>query len=438
MVDIPSTDASDPAPTEGGESRLAEAGDAAAAPSVPTEVRGLPLVLIQALTGLSLLMLFCGVCLLLFHFRASLSPALRGCLLLGSLIVMWGGYAALPRPTWRNATLACLLLCLSWLVLLLLYHVWVSPLLLWQLGGIFLIGVLLAPLLRPGWPAMALMAVGTLAELGILWYGAGTGGLGVHRLFIWASLSTALALWSLGGFWCGMTSRRAFRPFAFFGPLCYALYLLLYVAATLYPQYLSLPGAEGAMPPSEGGLAVGMWLLPIFLLVLLQRKRARQMGRPLFTRAFLLFAVASLLSLPLGLLLSSETPSLFALPVVALYALCILLYGAEDNDTFLILCGCALFFLTLLSLPAGWGGGVLSGGLALLAAGGLLLYAALHLRRRRAVLLARVELARRRQMKDRELSSSVADPASGRRDDGGESGVRRFPLMRQEEGRRGR
>lgn len=423
MVDAPFTEASDLSPAAVGKSRPAEAeGDAPALPLLP-EVRGLPLALIRALIGLSLLLLFCGLGLLLFHFRSSLSPALRGWLVLGVLALAWGGYAALPRRlAWKTPTAACLLLCFSWLALLLLYGAWVAPLPLWQLGGLFLVGLLLAPLLRPGWPTLALLAVGTLVELGILWYAVGTGGLALHGLFIWSSLLTALVLWSLGGFWCGMTSRPSFRSFAFLGPLCYALYLLLYAAGMLYPQYFSFPGASGKVPLAEGGLAFGMWLLPMGLLVLLQWKRARQMGRPPFTRAFLLFAGASFLSLPLGLLLASGTPSLPALSVVALYAVCILLYGAEENRSFLILCGCGLFFLSLLSFPTGWGGGALSGGILLFATGALLLLAGLSLRRRRARLLARVEWARRRQMRDREESSSAAASTLEKTSDDGECG----------------
>jgi len=359
-------------------------------------------MLVRSLMGLSLLLLLAGALLLLYHFRADVSPLTRGWLLISFLVVIWGGYLALPRPAWRTSTVACLLLCLSWLDLLLLYGVWIAPLPLWLLGVLFLAGCLVVPLVRPGWPAVALLALGTLAELMILWTGARMGGLAVHCLLIWGSLLTALALWALGGFWCGVTSRSTFRPFAFLGPLCYTGQLLLYLSVVLYPGYLSLPGERGALPLSEMLLTVGIWLLPTLLLLFLRRRVARLRGVPFFSRPFLFFFLTSFLSLPAGLLLASDEPMLSSLPVVALYALSILLYGASAGNSFLTVSGCALFFLTLMSLPVEWGGGSLSGGILFLLVGGSLLCIALRLRRRRALLLSRVAWARHRQQRDRE------------------------------------
>ncbi len=425
MSDIPPSETSEIHPPPSGDELLGDAssGDAAtggtssgdeasgvpnelAPPSAsPGEVRGLSSMLVKALMGLALLLLFSGVLLLLFHFRAHLTPTTRGWLLLSFLVAIWGGYLALPRPVWRTSTVACLLLCLSWLDLLLLYGVWVAPLPLWLLGALFLAGCLVVPLVRPGWPAVALLALGTLAELFILWTGASMGGLAVHYLLIWGSLLTTLALWALGGFWCGVTSRSSFRPFAFLGPLCYTGQLLLYLSVVLYPGYLSLPGERGTLPLSEMLLTVGIWLLPALLLLLLRRKTARLRKVPPFSRPFLLFLLMSFLSLPAGLLLASDAPTLAALPVVALYALSILLYGASSESPFLTVSGCALFFLTLMSLPVEWGGGSLSGGMVFLLVGGSLLCIALRLRRRRALLLTRVAVARRRQQRDREEKS---------------------------------
>lgn len=371
----------------------------------PGEVRDLSSMLVKALTGLSLLLLFSGVLLLLYHFRVHLSPLTRGWLLLSFLVVIWGGYLALPRPAWRTSTVACLLLCLSWLDLLLLYSVWVAPLPLWLLGALFLTGCLVVPLVRPGWPAVALLALGTLVELVILWSGAGTGGLSVHYLLIWGNLLAALALWALGGFWCGVTSRLSFHPFAFLGPLCYTGQLLLYLSVLLYPGYLSLPGERGAPPLSEMLLTSGIWLLPTLLLLLLRRRVARLRKVPFFSRPFLFFFLTSFLSLPTGLLLASDEPTLAALPAVTLYALSILLYGASEGSPFLTVSGCALFFLTLMSLPLEWGGGCLSGGILFLLVGGSLLAIALRLRCRRALLLSRVAWARRRQQRDRKEKS---------------------------------
>ena len=357
------------------------------------EVQGIPAVLVWALGGMALLMCLVAVGMGLYCYWESLHLAVKVISLLLVPAFLWGGYYAAARRGMRSAEVAAVFACLSWLVLLVLVQCCIHALPLWQMGLIFVGGLLVLPVLHPWRSAVVALGAGCVVEIVLLWWAVAGENASVGYAWLWICLLSTLMLWAVGGTWCLLTRRRGYAPFGRLAPVAFTLFLCAFYALAVFPQYLlgavELSGAEW------GTLSV-LWAVPVVVALPLHARFARLQRRAVFTYSLLAFGGVSLVAVPLLLLVNM--PFLTA-PLAFCYALSIIYYGADYKAPWLVLAGCVAFFLSSLSIPLRLGVNPLGSACILLILGALFLAAAFRLNARRRRVLALLQLARNRQEK---------------------------------------
>lgn len=356
------------------------------------EVQGIPAVLVWALGGMAVLMCLVAVGLGLYCYWADLHLAVKVVSLLLVPALLWGGYYAAAKHGMRSAEVAAVFACLSWLVLLVLVQCCLYSLALWQMGLIFVGGLLILPLVHPWRSAVVALATGCVVELVLLWWCLGGMQIGMGRVWVWVSLLATLVLWAIGGGWCLQTHRAGYAPFGRIAPAAFTAFLCVFYLLIMFPQYLL--GEELSLSGAEWAAFAGLWLLPLVAALPLHIHFARRRSRAVFSYALLAFGGLSLVSVPLLLLVNM--PFLTA-PLAFVYALSIVYYGAEYKSPWLVLAGCVAFFLSSLSIPLRLGVNPMGSAIILLLLGSACLVVAFRLAARRRRLLALMQLARAKQ-----------------------------------------
>lgn len=362
-------------------------------PPADVEVQGIPAVLVWSLGGMAVLMCLVAVGMGLYSYWDSLDVWVKALSLLLVPVLLWCGYFVAAKYGLRSAEVAAVFAGLSWLVLLVLIQSCIYALPLWQMGIIFVGGLLILPLLHPWRSAVVALGAGWLGAVVLLWWAVSREHAGMGHAWLWVCLLASLMLWAVGGAWCMLTRRRGYAPFGKLAPVAFALFLCAFYALVVFPQYLL---GEVELSGSEWGLLSAVWLVPVVVALPLHARFSRRQKRSVFTYSLLAFGGLSLVSVPLLMLVNM--PFLTA-PLAFLYALGIIYYGADYKSPWLVLAGCVAFFLSSLSIPLRLGVNPLGSACILLLLGGLFLFAAFRLNARRRRVLVRTQLARRKQEK---------------------------------------
>ncbi len=345
---------------------------------------------------MTLLMFLSGIGLGLYHFRESLNVVLKICCTLSVPLLLWGGYYLLRLRGVRSAEVVALLTCLSWADVLIVVQTCLYPMPLWGCGLIFLGGLIVLPCIHPWRSAVVALLVGSVAELGLLSL-AGVSGQ-ISAAAAWLGVLTVMLLWVLAGCWCCLSTRTAYRSYSVVAPVAFTIFLLLYYALVLFPQYLL---------PDGGGLAsnvsVILWVGALFAALPLHARFAQRQNRSVFTPAFLGLWGCALVAVPL--LFVADLPFVTA-PLSLLAALALVYYGAVYKSDRPLLAGCIAFYVAVFGNALRLGASPLLAAAFFLLLSALSLYVALRLNARRKSLLAAVHHAQRR----RRVAPS-ADPA---------------------------
>ncbi|MDO5470473.1 MAG: hypothetical protein Q4F38_04140 [Akkermansia sp.] len=356
------------------------------------DVQGIPAVLVWALGGMAVLMCLVAVGLGLGCYWDALPPAVQMTSLLLVPCLLWGGYYLAARHGHRSVEVAAVFICLSWLVLLILVQCCIHALPLWQMGLVYVAGLLVLPLLHPWRTTILALALGCVVELVLLWWSAAytPGGLSFSGLRM--CLLSCFMLWAVGGCWCILTRRYGYARFGLVAPICYGLFLCAFYAQILLPTHLMPVGSAASL--TEVGVLCALWALAVLVALPLHVRFARRQQRAVFTYSLLAFAGISLVSVPLVVLLRQPIVSSL---LAFLYAAAGVYYGAEYKFPWLVLTGCVAFFLSAFCIPLLLGVNPLGSAIILLVLGGLFLYAAFLLNARRKRLISSIVLAERKQ-----------------------------------------
>lgn len=360
-------------------------------PPADVEVQGIPAVLVWALGGMAVLMCLVAVGMGLYSYWDSLEVWVKALSLLLVPALLWSGYFVAAKYGLRSAEVAAVFAGLSWLVLLVLVQSCIYALPLWQMGIIFVGGLLILPLLHPWRSAVVALGAGWLGAVVLLCWAVSQEHADMGHAWLWVCLLASLMLWAVGGAWCMLTRRRGYASYGKLAPVAFTLFLCAFYALVVFPQYLL---GEVELSGSEWGLLSAVWLVPVVVALPLHARFARRQKRTVFTYSLLAFGGLSLVSVPLLMLVNM--PFLTA-PLAFLYALSIIYYGADYKSPWLVLAGCVAFFLSSLSIPLRLGVNPLGGACILLLLGGLFLFAAFRLNARRRRVLMQTQLARRKQ-----------------------------------------
>lgn len=352
-----------------------------------TDVQGIPAVLVQALSCMAVVMFLSAIGLGLYHYRESLSTALKIGSLLCVPLMLWGVYYLLSRRGFRSAEVVAMLSCLSWADVLIIVQTCLYPMPLWVCGLIFLAGLVVVPCIHPWRSAVVALLVGSMAELGLLSFAGVTGQ--ISTAAVWLGVLALLMLWILAGCWCCLSTRATYRAYRGVASVAFALFLAVYYALVLFPEYL-LSSFDG--PVLNGAMV--LWVLVLLLALPIQVRFARRQNRSVFSPAFLVLFGCALLSVPL--LFVDVWPFITA-PLSLLAALSLIYYGAVYKSTRILLVGCIVFYVAVF-------GNVLRLGIAPMGAAALFMllsggsvFLALRLHARRASLLSAVRNVRRRR-----------------------------------------
>lgn len=362
------------------------------------EVDTIPLVLVWAIGAVALLMLLVGGGVLLLRSWDSLQVGVRvGCLLL-PVLLMWGGYGYAARRGFKSTEVAGAFACITWLIALLVWSTLCPATPRWMPGAFFVVGTLLVALWCPNRTSVVMLAVASVAEMGMLWYGSTGGGAQPAGALWWCGGLTLLCLWGLGGFLCKHTRHVAYAPYAFLGPLMFSVYLLALQGVIMYVP----PTAELGW----GGLCwvALMWLLPAGVFCALHRMLAVSGRRQLLSVAFLSHLGAMYAVVPLGIWGNQLIPMVPGVILLFVYAVCMVRYGAYYRSSYFVVAGCALVFLVALGIAFGHGGSLLGGGLLMLLSGAIFAWLACRLYVRRRRLCMAVALAEKKQRAGTDVS----------------------------------
>lgn len=363
------------------------------------DVQGIPAILVWAVGCMGLLMCLVGVGIGLYCYWSDLHLAVKISSLLLVPLVLWSGYIVAARHGLRSAEVTAVFVCLSWLDVLVLVQGCLYALPLWQMGLIFIAGLLVLPLLHPWRAAMAALAAGTALEVGLLWWSAVCGHPGTSYELLWVAILTALMLWAVGGAWCQLSRRRGYAAFGSVAPGCYGLFLCAFYTIIIFPS--GVLRQTDALSWTMWASLSALWLLPVLAALPLHLRYAQRQHCSFFRYSALCFCFLSLISVPALLLV--RTPLLTA-PIAFAYALSIIWYGADYRSHWMVLAGCVAFFLSCLSIPLRLGINPLGGAVILILFGAVGLYLAFFLAARRRRLLTCMKLARNRQL------SATSDP----------------------------
>ncbi|MDO5472938.1 MAG: hypothetical protein Q4F35_06360 [Akkermansia sp.] len=363
-----------------------------ALPQPELEVQGIPPVLVWAVGTMSLLMCLVAIGMGLYCYWEQLHQVVKIVSLLMVPVLLWCGYGVAARYGLVSTEVAATFACLSWLVLLIMVQSCLYALPLWQMGLIFMGGLLLLPLLHPWRTAMLALAIGTAVEISLIWWGAVNhhGGAGFELL--WVAVLTSLMFWAVGGAWCRITRRKGYAVFGRVAPLSYGLFLCCFYAQIIAPGLFESEGAE--MSLALWAALSALWFLSVAIALPLHIRFALQRHCPLFRYSVLAFGGLSFMAVPL--LLSLRMPFLTA-PLAFAYAMSIIWYGADYKSPWLVMAGCVAFFLSSLTIPLLLGINPLGSAVILLILGAVGLFIALSLSARRHRLLAAMQIARSRQ-----------------------------------------
>lgn len=396
-----------------GKESLSRFVDNKASFSYEADVRGLPAILIWALGGMAILMCLVGVGLALYSCWPQLPVAVQAVSLLLMPGLLWVGYAVAARRGWGSAEAAAAFACLSWLGILLVWQLCVSWQAPWAMGLAYLAGGGILVAIRPWKSAVAILALSSVAEILIGREEVMEKGLFSPWGLLWVGAMSLLMLWSLGGRWCSMTRRPGYAAFGWIGPVAFALYLLVYLLVVVFPFFLQPEELQGSLRWEDWQLLVGMWLLPLLLMLPLHVQFARRKSRPVWTYSFLLFYVVTMAIVPVGLDMAIHSPGVLGVPLVFAYAVCIIYYGADYKCPWLVLTGCGAIFLASLGIPLNMDINPLGGAAVMLGLGFLFLYASLRLNgHRRQLLTWFFHEQIRQKMRQHLLTSQTSRPAA--------------------------
>ncbi|MBQ2380905.1 MAG: hypothetical protein II295_11020 [Akkermansia sp.] len=369
---------------------------ASGAPATEPDVQGIPAVLVWALGGMAVLMCLVAVGIGLGCYWSELHMAVKVTSLLLVPAMLWTGYAVASNRGFHSAEVMAVFICLTWLVVLVLVQCCIYALPLWQMGLLYVLGLLVLPLVHPWRSAMLALGVGCMGELGLLWWAAAGQGAELSYEGVWMCLLSSLMLWSLGGVWCRLSKRNGYAGFGRLGSICFALFLGAFYALIILPGIL-MP-VSSHLGIAECACLTALWVLPLLLGLPLHMRFARQQHCAVFSQALLAFGGLSLLAVPLVVLLNLP---LLSAGLAFVYAASIVYYGANYKCPWLVLAGCVAFFLSSFCIPLLLGVNPLGSAVILLMLGGIFLYAAFYLSARRRRLLAMVQVARCKQQQDK-------------------------------------
>lgn len=363
----------------------------AGAAETPPEVESIPRSLLWSMGGVAGLMLLTGAAVLLLYWWGSLHVGVQVGVLLLPILIMWGVYGMAARRGMRSGEVAGAFTCLSWLLVLLVWQTLCPGNPQWLPGVLFILGVLGVALICPNRTSVVMLAVATVAEMGLLWYSTTRGGAQTAGVLLWAAGVGVLSLWGLAGFLCGLTRHAVYAPYAFLGPLAFSMYLLALQGCIIY-----LPEQPGAGWQAWLWVAL-LWGLPCGVFCVVHRLLAARRGKPGLSLCFLAMLAAMYAVLPLGLWASQVLPLVPGVVLLFVYAVCMVRYGAEYRTPYFVVAGSGLFFLSAIGVAFGQGGSLLGGGITMLLLGGLLSWWVMRLYRRRRLLLVRVALLQKRR-----------------------------------------
>lgn len=340
-------------------------------------------VLVWVLGGMSLLLGAAGFGLILYYFWDVLSSLLRVVSLGGLMVLLWLGYGVSARLGWSSREVLGIFLCLSLLLVVLGLSQLLPGMPLWLLGLVYLGGAILVPVLCPARSSVTVLALTCLAEMALLWGHVRGSDLSADWTLLWTGVLSVLMMWAVVGNWCDVTPRRGYATFSALGSISSFLYMLAYQGMLLYPVYCRPSSLQGHTPPGQWIGMMLVWMLPMGFLLLVHRMRCRQQHRSFFSYSFLLYYAATLVSLPLGLLLMERNVPLAGVSVMFGYAACLVYYGADYRQPRYIFFGCLLAFLTAIGIPLGLGADMVWSAVVMLALCVIFLIASLSLARHR-------------------------------------------------------
>lgn len=355
------------------------------------EVESIPSALLWSIGGVAGMMLLTGAGVLLLHWWESLHIGVQvGCLLL-PLVILWGGYGLAARRGLRSGEVVGAFAGISWLLLLLVWQTLCPGNPEWLPGVLFVGGTLGVAVFFPNRTSVVMLAVASVAEMGLLWYSGTGGGVLPAGVLLWAGGVALLCLWGLAGFLCGLTRHAVYAPYAFLGPLVFSIYLLALQGCIIY-----LPELPGAGWQSWLWVAL-LWMGPTALFCVVHRLLAARRGKPVFSLGFLAMLAAMYAVLPVGLWASQVLPLVPGVVLLFVYAVCMVRYGAAYRAPYFIAAGSGLVFLSAIGVAFGQGGSLPGGGITMLLLGAAFAWLGYHLYRRRRLLQMHVALLKKRR-----------------------------------------
>ena len=365
------------------------------------EVASIPRALVWAMGGLALMLLLSGTGVLLLQWWDALHVGVRVAALLVPVVLLWSGYGIAAGQGVRSGEVVGAFACITWLVALLVWQCLVPETPPWLPGVLFGVGALLVAVFFPNRTSVVMLAVSTVAELAVVWYGMTSAGEHVPGVLLWAGVVAVLCLWGLGGFMCGLTRHVVYAPYAFLGPLMFSLYLLSLQGVILYLPEVPAGGW------SQWGYVALLWLAPVVVFCAVHRMLAARRGKPVLSWSFLTVLLAMYAVLPIGLWANRMLPMVPGVLLLFVYALCLVRYGAAYQSPYFIVSGCTLAFLSAVGVAFGQGGSLMGGGVTLLLLGVFFAWLACRLYRQRRRLVVAVALAKKRQESAREKEASA-------------------------------
>ena len=354
-------------------------------------VASIPRALVWSLGGLSLVLILVGTGVLLLQWWDKLHLSVRVAAMITPVVLMWGGYGIAARKGIRSAEVVGAFACITWLTALLLWKCIVPTTPDWLPGVLFGTGALLLAVVFPNRTSVVMLAVTSIAELGVLWYGMTDGGALPPGMLLWAGGIAMLCLWGLGGFLCGLTRLTVYTPYAFLGPLMFSLFLFCLQGVMLY-----LPAQPGTGWQHWGWVAI-LWLVPVGLFCVVHRMLAVHRGKSAISWSFLSMLASMYIVVPVGLWASQVLPMIPAVILLFAYAVCMMRYGAAYQSHYFIVAGSALAFFAALGVAFGQGGSMPGGGIILILLGAFFAWLACRLYQRRRRLVAAITLAKQRR-----------------------------------------
>lgn len=362
-------------------------------------------VLVWVLGAMSLLLGAAGFGLILYYFWDVLSSLLRVVSLGGLMVLLWLGYGVSARLGWSSREVLGIFLCLSLLLIVLGLSQLLPGMPIWLLGLVYLGGSILVPVLCPARSSVTVLALTCLAEMALLWGHVRGSDLSADWTLLWTGVLSVLMMWSAVGSWCDVTPRRGYATFSALGAISSFLYMLAYQGMLLYPAYCRPSSLQGHTPQEQWLGMMLVWMLPMGFLLLVHRMRSRQRHRGFFSYSFLLYYAATLISLPLGLLLMERNAPLAGVAVMFGYAACLVYYGADYRLPRYVFFGCLLAFLTAIGIPLGLGADMVWSAVVMLALCAIFLAASLSLSRHRDNVFRRAQ--------ERRAGLAPSGPATG-------------------------